>query len=183
MNQLMAIAGERLNLKTHSVGPGGVAHVCGPADIEGHQGKDGLYYVVDTARLFPPEAPRAFLNAVLIPADSPVQTQWAQARPKPGKECQPKCKRDYDSSRPPEYFATESEAPDPVEDDPDVLTRLTISALVAAGEFDLPDFRDGAEAMASALPNARHVVIAGAGHLAPLETPEAFRELVLAFLG
>lgn len=38
----------------------------------GHRGKDGLYYVVDTARLFPPEAPRAYLNAVLVSADQQV---------------------------------------------------------------------------------------------------------------
>jgi pimeloyl-ACP methyl ester carboxylesterase len=44
------------------------------------------------------------------------------------------------------------------------------------------DFRQGAEVMARTLPSARHAVIAGAGHLAPLETPETFRELVLAFL-
>ena len=52
----------------------------------------------------------------------------------------------------------------------------------AAGERDKLDFRRGAELMARALPAARHAVIKGAGHLAPLETPEAFRELVLAFL-
>lgn len=39
----------------------------------GHRGKDGLYYVVDTARLFPPEAPRAYLNAVLVSADQQVR--------------------------------------------------------------------------------------------------------------
>jgi pimeloyl-ACP methyl ester carboxylesterase len=44
------------------------------------------------------------------------------------------------------------------------------------------DNRRGAEAMARTLPSARHTVIEGAGHLAPLETPKAFRELVLAFL-
>jgi pimeloyl-ACP methyl ester carboxylesterase len=75
-----------------------------------------------------------------------------------------------------------SEARDPVEEDPDRLTRLDLPALVAAGEHDLPDFRDGAERLAQMLPRARHVVIAGAGHLAPLETPDAFRELVLGFL-
>jgi pimeloyl-ACP methyl ester carboxylesterase len=45
------------------------------------------------------------------------------------------------------------------------------------------DFLDGAEVMARTLPRARHAVIEGAGHLAPLETPEEFRRLVLAFLG
>jgi pimeloyl-ACP methyl ester carboxylesterase len=32
------------------------------------------------------------------------------------------------------------------------------------------------------LPRARLEVIQGAGHLAPLETPETFRELLLEFL-
>jgi pimeloyl-ACP methyl ester carboxylesterase len=36
--------------------------------------------------------------------------------------------------------------------------------------------------LAAALPGARHVVIEGAGHLAPLETPDAFRELVVVLL-
>jgi pimeloyl-ACP methyl ester carboxylesterase len=75
-----------------------------------------------------------------------------------------------------------TEAPDPVEEDPEALARLSIPALVAAGEHDMGDFRQGAEAMARTLPRARHAVIERAGHLAPLETPEAFRELVLAFL-
>ena len=55
-------------------------------------------------------------------------------------------------------------------------------ALVAAGEHDLIDFREGAEGIAEALPGARLELIEGAGHLAPLETPEAFRRLLLAFL-
>ena len=33
------------------------------------------------------------------------------------------------------------------------------------------------------LPHARAEFIPGAGHLAPLETPEAFRALLLDFLG
>ncbi|MEO7197770.1 MAG: alpha/beta hydrolase, partial [Solirubrobacterales bacterium] len=74
-----------------------------------------------------------------------------------------------------------TEAPDPAER-PDALTELSVPTLVAAGELDMRDFRQGAEAMAQALPRARHAVIEGAGHLAPLEMPEAFRELVLAFL-
>lgn len=75
-----------------------------------------------------------------------------------------------------------AEVPDPVEQDPDVLAQIDVPALVAAGEHDMRDFIEGAELMARALPHARHAVIEGAGHLAPLETPGAFRELVLAFL-
>lgn len=76
-----------------------------------------------------------------------------------------------------------AEAEDPVEADPAALGRLSVPALVAAGELDMPDFRLGAEVMARQLPHARHAVIAGAGHLAPLEQPEAFRDLLLGFLG
>jgi pimeloyl-ACP methyl ester carboxylesterase len=73
-------------------------------------------------------------------------------------------------------------AVDPLEVDPELIRGIGVPALVAAGEHDMPDFRDGALAMAAALPDARHALIAGAGHLAPLETPEAFRELLLDFL-
>jgi pimeloyl-ACP methyl ester carboxylesterase len=69
-----------------------------------------------------------------------------------------------------------------VDQDPTALARLAVPALVAAGEHDKPDFREGAEALARTLPHARHVVIDGAGHLAPLERPKAFRELVIGFL-
>ena len=74
------------------------------------------------------------------------------------------------------------EAPDPVEEDPTGLARLDVPALAAVGERDKRDFREGAEVLARTLPGGRHAVIDGAGHLAPLETPVAFRELVLGFL-
>ncbi len=45
----------------------------------------------------------------------------------------------------------------------------------------MPDFADAAPGLAAALPDGRHAVIAGAGHLASLETPEAFRATVLDF--
>jgi pimeloyl-ACP methyl ester carboxylesterase len=74
------------------------------------------------------------------------------------------------------------EVEDPVEADPSLLRSVEVSALVMAGQFDMPDFRDGAEAMADELPWARHEVVRGAAHLAPLEQPEKFRELLLEFL-
>jgi pimeloyl-ACP methyl ester carboxylesterase len=78
--------------------------------------------------------------------------------------------------------ATTGSDPDPLERDPSALTRLRLPALVAVGELDMSDFRAGAESMAGDIPGARHAVIAGAGHLAPLEQPEAFRELLLEYL-
>jgi pimeloyl-ACP methyl ester carboxylesterase len=76
-----------------------------------------------------------------------------------------------------------TEAPDPVEQYPETLAQLDVRTLVAAGEKDMQDFREGALALAHALPRASHTVIERAGHLAPLETPELFRGLVLDFLG
>jgi pimeloyl-ACP methyl ester carboxylesterase len=74
------------------------------------------------------------------------------------------------------------EAPDPLAGQPELLARLQMPALAAAGEYDMPDFRRGAEELARALPLGRFTIIDGAGHLAPLETPVAFRELLLTFL-
>jgi pimeloyl-ACP methyl ester carboxylesterase len=74
------------------------------------------------------------------------------------------------------------EAPDPLEQHPEALAGLRIPVLLAAGEQDMPDFKQGAQEFANVLPNARRVVITRAGHLAPLETPDAFRRLVLDFL-
>src|SRR4051812_22730941 len=74
------------------------------------------------------------------------------------------------------------EAPDPLDDPDTQLPRLTMPALVLAGEFDRVDFRTSAELLAAQLGDARHAVVMGAGHLAPLEQPAAFRALVLEFL-
>jgi pimeloyl-ACP methyl ester carboxylesterase len=75
-----------------------------------------------------------------------------------------------------------TEAEDPLEADPDLLTRLEIPTLVAAGEHDMVDFGAGALTLAGLIPGARHTVIAAAGHLAPLETPRAVCELLIGFL-
>ena len=74
------------------------------------------------------------------------------------------------------------EGPDPAEERPESLADVTARTLVAVGEHDMSDFHVGAEAMLRALPNATHAVIEGAGHLAPLEQPDAFRALLLQFL-
>jgi pimeloyl-ACP methyl ester carboxylesterase len=74
------------------------------------------------------------------------------------------------------------EAPDPIENEPDAPSRFAAPALIGVGEHDMPDFRLAAEALARTMPNGRLTVISGAGHLAPLEQPQAFRELLLSFL-
>jgi 3-oxoadipate enol-lactonase len=71
---------------------------------------------------------------------------------------------------------------DPVGEDLDAVSGLDIPTLVIAGARDFVDFVRGAEMLAGALPRARLVVIGDAGHLAPLETPKRFRDLLLEFL-
>jgi 3-oxoadipate enol-lactonase len=74
------------------------------------------------------------------------------------------------------------EAPDPVEEDPDWPGRVGMPVLLVAGERDMPDMQEGVHVLGGRLPHARCEFIPGAGHLAPLETPDAFRALLLDFL-
>ena len=71
---------------------------------------------------------------------------------------------------------------DPLQDRPELLRAIDVPALIAVGEHDMPDFRWSARQLAQELPHASHHVIPGAGHLAALETPEAFRQLLGEFL-
>eukprot|EP01126_Amoeba_proteus_P028128 TRINITY_DN27796_c0_g1_i1.p1 TRINITY_DN27796_c0_g1~~TRINITY_DN27796_c0_g1_i1.p1 ORF type:complete len:158 (+),score=23.81 TRINITY_DN27796_c0_g1_i1:65-475(+) len=52
MNHMMMQAGKILNLAPHTCGSDHYV-IYGPADIEGHLGKDGNYYVIDYARTMP----------------------------------------------------------------------------------------------------------------------------------
>lgn len=62
----MERVGRLLNLKKHTVGKERVPLI-GPGDIEGHLGTDGRYYLLDYARLMPPEAPRTlYVSASII---------------------------------------------------------------------------------------------------------------------
>jgi pimeloyl-ACP methyl ester carboxylesterase len=53
----------------------------------------------------------------------------------------------------------------------------------ADGEHDMPDFIEGAQRLVQTLPDARYLLIEGAGHLAPLEAPAGFEDLLREFLG
>jgi pimeloyl-ACP methyl ester carboxylesterase len=74
------------------------------------------------------------------------------------------------------------EAEDPLEADAEALAKIATPALVISGELDFADFRDGAATLVNDLPHAHHVAIPDAGHLAPLDQPERFRQLLFAFL-
>ncbi|ELR14246.1 uncharacterized protein ACA1_082190 [Acanthamoeba castellanii str. Neff] len=57
LNKRIKVVSTVLNLKGHWAGLAQKRFLYTCCDIEGHRGADGHYYVVDTARLFPPEAP------------------------------------------------------------------------------------------------------------------------------
>jgi hypothetical protein len=55
----MASAAKKLNIKGHWVGMHQEKkYIYGPTDLEGHQGKDNRYYLLDFSRVFPPEYPQ-----------------------------------------------------------------------------------------------------------------------------
>jgi 3-oxoadipate enol-lactonase len=62
------------------------------------------------------------------------------------------------------------------------LSAVTARSLVVVGAFDRPDFHEIAEQLAREIPDARHAVIAGAGHLPSVELPEETARLVRDFL-
>lgn len=74
------------------------------------------------------------------------------------------------------------EADDPLERDPTILERLEFPVLATAGTGDMPDFKTGAEQIANRVPRGQLSMIDHAGHLAPLEAPGQFRELLANFL-
>lgn len=68
------------------------------------------------------------------------------------------------------------------QDATDLLPQLDVPALVLAGAEDAIVPVAEMEQMARTLPDARFFIIDGAGHLPPLERPEAFNGRVAAFL-
>jgi 3-oxoadipate enol-lactonase len=62
------------------------------------------------------------------------------------------------------------------------LDRIGVPTLVIVGEQDLPDFRQIADLLESYVPDARKVIIKGAGHMANMEEPSEFNDIVLRFL-
>ena len=68
---------------------------------------------------------------------------------------------------------------------PPSITRLheiQSPTLIIVGELDSTDFHEIASTLASGIPNARKIVIQGAGHMVNLEAPEEFNRAVLDFL-
>jgi 3-oxoadipate enol-lactonase len=69
--------------------------------------------------------------------------------------------------------------------DPPAITRLAeirAPTLLVVGELDTPDFQGIASALEQGIPGARKIVLNGVGHMANLENPDRFNEVVLGFL-
>jgi 3-oxoadipate enol-lactonase len=62
------------------------------------------------------------------------------------------------------------------------LPTIDVPVLVVVGEDDRLTPPEDSEAMVAALPDARFLRLAGAGHLTPLERPEEVTEALLAFV-
>ena len=69
------------------------------------------------------------------------------------------------------------------QDSRETLTTMEVPALVVVGEDDAIVPLPEAAALANALPDGRLRAIPQAGHVPPLERPEAFAAVVAAFLG
>ena len=63
------------------------------------------------------------------------------------------------------------------------LAEIRARTLVVIGELDMPDFHTIADTLVAKMPDARKVVIPGAGHLPNLEKPAEFNAALAAFLG
>ena len=62
-----------------------------------------------------------------------------------------------------------------------LLARITCPTQVIVGELDQATPPSDAELMAEKIPGARLAIIPNAAHLANLEQPEAFNQIVAAF--
>lgn len=67
-------------------------------------------------------------------------------------------------------------------DSRETLPTIDVPVLVVVGEEDRPTPPEDAEAMVAALPDARFLRIAGAGHLTPLERPRKVTNALLEFV-
>ena len=62
------------------------------------------------------------------------------------------------------------------------LSEIKVPALILVGEFDIPDVHAHSGVIESGITGAKREVILNAGHLIPMEQPEAFNKVVLEFL-
>jgi pimeloyl-ACP methyl ester carboxylesterase len=65
---------------------------------------------------------------------------------------------------------------------PPRLEDIHVPALVLNGEFDLESRRLAGEALSRVLPRAERQIISGAGHLANLDNPQNYNDVLRRFL-
>jgi pimeloyl-ACP methyl ester carboxylesterase len=82
--------------------------------------------------------------------------------------------------RAPDYLSAEEDVPPPPVIDR--LSAIRVPTLVVIGENDIEDFRLIADILTENIPNAEKVVIPGAGHMLPMEQPEALNRILVDFL-
>jgi pimeloyl-ACP methyl ester carboxylesterase len=70
----------------------------------------------------------------------------------------------------------------PVPPTAEVLARISVPTLMIVGELDLPDFRNIARRIAAGMPHVTLRAMPNAGHMANLEAPDEFNDLVLEHL-
>ena len=68
------------------------------------------------------------------------------------------------------------------EDVNDLLNKIRVPTLIIAGEHDVPLPPEKSKRMHACIPNSRLVIIPNAGHMAPVEEPEAVNAAVKEFL-
>lgn len=81
-----------------------------------------------------------------------------------------------------EYFATSRDFPDRDFKLTDRLHEISWPVLVVRGERDVPEFCQMADFLRTRIPHAKNLVVAGSGHLVPLEQPQALLAGLLPFL-
>jgi pimeloyl-ACP methyl ester carboxylesterase len=72
-----------------------------------------------------------------------------------------------------------------IKDGPEVMDRLgeiKAPTLIVTGEVDIPDVQAHAGALEALIPSARRVIVPDSGHFLYLEQPQAFADLVSAFV-
>jgi 3-oxoadipate enol-lactonase len=72
-----------------------------------------------------------------------------------------------------------------IKDGPEVMGRLgeiKVPTLIVTGEVDIPDVQAHAGALEALIPGARRVILPSSGHFLYLERPQAFADLVSAFV-
>lgn len=107
-------------------------------------------------------------------ADGPL---FASSFTKPGvRDATLAIVRDFPGA---EYLATERDRVDRGWSVPDRLVEIAVATRVLVGELEMPGFRAWATEIAGAVPGATLEVVAGAGHLLPLEAPDTVARMIV----